>query len=46
MSSLVSRQDVREENRRTLKVIIGVIIFLVVVSVLIIMARHGGIHLS
>jgi len=46
MSSLVSRQDVREENRRILKVIIGVIIFLVVVSVLIIMARHGGIHLS
>ena len=45
MSTLVSRHEVRDENRRTLKVIVGIIAFLVVGSVLTIMARHGGIHL-
>jgi len=43
--ALVSRHDVREENRRTLKVLLGIALFLVIFSVLTIMARHGGIHL-
>jgi len=45
MSTLVSRHEVRDENRRTLKVILGVIAFLVIGSVFTVMARHGGIHL-
>jgi hypothetical protein len=45
MSSLVGRHDVKEGNRRTVKVLLGVMIFLVVFSVLTIMAKHGGINL-
>ena len=45
MSSLVGRHDVKEVNRRVLKVLLGVMIFLVVFSVLTIMAKHGGINL-
>jgi hypothetical protein len=45
MSSLVGRHDVKEGNRRVLKVLLGVMIFLVVFSVLTIMAKHGGINL-
>jgi hypothetical protein len=45
MSSLVSRHEVKEGNRRTVKVLLGVMLFLVVFSVLTIMAKHGGINL-
>jgi hypothetical protein len=45
MSSLVSRHDVKEGSRRTVKVLLGVMLFLVVFSVLTIMAKHGGINL-
>jgi hypothetical protein len=45
MSSLVNRHDVKEGNRRTLKVLLGVMLFLVAFSVLTIMAKHGGINL-
>ena len=45
MSSLVGRHDIKEGNRRVLKVLLGVMIFLVVFSVLTIMAKHGGINL-
>jgi hypothetical protein len=45
MSSLVSRHDVKEGNRRILKVLLGVMLFLVGFSVLTIMAKHGGINL-
>jgi len=45
MSSLVRRHDVKEGNRRTVKVLLGVMLFLVVFSVLTIMAKHGGINL-
>jgi|307.fasta_scaffold2379352_2 hypothetical protein len=45
MNSLVGRHDVKEGNRRILRVLLGVMIFLVVFSVLTIMAKHGGINL-
>ena len=45
MSSLVGHHDIKEGNRRVLKVLLGVMIFLVVFSVLTIMAKHGGINL-
>jgi hypothetical protein len=45
MSSLVSRHDVKEGNRRVLKVLLAVMLFLVVFSILTIMAKHGGINL-
>ncbi len=45
MGSLVSRHDVKDENRKVLKIIIGVMVFLIVFSVFTIMAKHGGIHL-
>ena len=45
MESLVSRHDVKDENRRVLKIILGVMGFLVLVSILTIIAKHGGIHL-
>jgi len=45
MNSLVGQHDVKEGNRRILRVLLGVMIFLVVFSVLTIMAKHGGINL-
>ncbi|MFZ1887004.1 MAG: hypothetical protein WAU33_03165 [Candidatus Binataceae bacterium] len=40
MPSLVSREDVKEENRRVLKIIIGVMVFLVMVSIVTILVKH------
>ncbi|GEM_PF-497051 len=45
MEPLVSRHEVRDENRRVLKILIGVMVFLVMVSVVTIMAKHGGLRL-
>ena len=45
MNSLVGRHNVKQGNRRILRVLLGVMIFLVVFSVLTIMAKHGGINL-
>ncbi len=43
--AMVSRHDVKDDNRKALKVLIGIMLFLAVFSVLTIMAKHGGIHL-
>jgi len=40
MPALVSHEDVKEENRRVLKIIIGVMIFLVMVSIVTILVKH------
>ncbi|MHB8382283.1 MAG: hypothetical protein ACYDC3_08070 [Candidatus Binataceae bacterium] len=40
MPTLVSREDVRAENRRVLKIIIGVMVFLVMVSLVTILVKH------
>ena len=40
MPALVSREDVKEESRRVLKIIIGVMIFLVMVSIVTILVKH------
>ncbi|MFZ0657980.1 MAG: hypothetical protein WBE78_14270 [Candidatus Binataceae bacterium] len=40
MPALVSREDVKEENRRVLKIIIGVMVFLVMVSIVTILVKH------
>ncbi|HVA82262.1 MAG TPA: hypothetical protein VNF29_15145 [Candidatus Binataceae bacterium] len=40
MRALVNREEVREENRRVLWAIIGVIVFLVMVSVVTILVKH------
>ncbi|HUY28662.1 MAG TPA: hypothetical protein VMV27_14725 [Candidatus Binataceae bacterium] len=40
MPALVNREEVREENRRVLWAIIGVIIFLVMVSIVTILVKH------
>ena len=45
MGSLSSRHDVKEGNRRIVKILLGVMLFLVVFSVLTIMAKHGGLSL-
>ncbi|HKM99691.1 MAG TPA: hypothetical protein VJX23_04190 [Candidatus Binataceae bacterium] len=42
MASLVSRHDVRDENRRVLRIIIGVMVFLVAVSIVTIVLKHRG----
>ncbi len=42
MTTLVSREEVKEENRKVLKVIIGVVIFLVAVSIVTIVLKHRG----
>lgn len=43
--SLVSRHEVKNENRRVLKIILGVMGFLIAFSVVTIMAKHGGLTL-
>jgi hypothetical protein len=40
MPTLVSREDVREENRRVLKIILAVVVFLVMVSIVTILVKH------
>lgn len=40
MPALVRREDVKDENRRVLKIIIGVMIFLVMVSIVTILVKH------
>jgi hypothetical protein len=40
MSTLVTREERKEENWRTLKVIIGVMVLLVAISVVTIIVKH------
>jgi len=40
MSTLVTREERKEEIRRTLKILIGIMIFLVTVSVVTIIVKH------
>ena len=40
MAAIVSREDVREENRRVLKIIIGVVVFLVMLSIVTMLVKH------
>ncbi|MGO9603959.1 MAG: hypothetical protein ACLQAT_11260 [Candidatus Binataceae bacterium] len=42
MASLVSRPDVRDENRKVLRIILGVMVFLVMVSIATIVLKHRG----
>lgn len=45
MTSLVSRHETKGENRRTLKVLLGIVLFLIGFSVVTIIAKHQGISL-
>jgi hypothetical protein len=40
MSTLVTREERKEEIRRTLKIIIGVMVLLVAISVVTIIVKH------
>ena len=40
MTTLVTREERREEIRRTLKILIGVMVLLVTISVVTIMVKH------
>jgi hypothetical protein len=40
MTTLVTREERREEIRRTLKILIGVMVFLVTISVVTILVKH------
>ncbi|MGH7923049.1 MAG: hypothetical protein ACREQH_00495 [Candidatus Binatus sp.] len=40
MATLVTREERKEENRRTLKILIGVMVFLIAVSVVTIIVKH------
>jgi hypothetical protein len=39
-TTLVTREERKEENWRTLKILIGIMVFLVVVSVVTIIVKH------
>jgi hypothetical protein len=40
MSNLVTREERKEENWRTLKILIGVMVFLVTISIVTIVVKH------
>ena len=40
MNTLVTREERRDEIRRTLKILIGVMVFLVTISVVTILVKH------
>ncbi|MGA7871926.1 MAG: hypothetical protein WCA22_13650 [Candidatus Binatus sp.] len=40
MSTLVTREERKEENWRTLKILIGVMVLLVTISVVTILVKH------
>jgi hypothetical protein len=40
MTTLVTREERRDEIRRTLKILIGVMVFLVTISVVTILVKH------
>jgi hypothetical protein len=42
MRPLVSRHEVRDENRRVLKILLGIMVFLIAVSVATIVIKHTG----
>jgi hypothetical protein len=42
MVSLIGRERTREENRRVLRILIGVVILLVLVSIATIVLKHRG----
>jgi hypothetical protein len=40
MATLVTREERKEENRRTLKILIGVMVLLITISVVTIVLKH------
>jgi hypothetical protein len=40
MSTLVRREERKEENWRTLKILLGIMVFLVAISVVTIIVKH------
>jgi hypothetical protein len=42
MPALVNRGEMREGNRKVLKILLGVVVFLVLVSITTIILKHRG----